>query len=163
MNKPWLIAGALLLSLSACGDDAAPANQAEEAPPTPVAGLYKVNAETTVVQPADKGKPRTTAKVGDKQTVDSCVAADGSFDPSLFAEKGDRCTARGTHLSGGIISLQYDCKRGSEGVTLNVAGEYGKDKFEVLVNSATGFRGDGDYTLTRHLVAKRVGNCPAKA
>ena len=34
-------------------------------------------------------------------------------------------------------------------------------RLKALVTVGTAFAGDGDYTLTRTLTAKRVGNCAA--
>lgn len=158
-----IAAGGLLLAIGGCDDGAAPANKAaDETPATPVAGEYEISSEVTALQSIDHSTPATKAKLGDKTTTKGCIAADGTPDMAMFVDPGDKCITTGSFASSGRISMQYQCSRPGKGnLYPNADGDYTKDGFEALVNVATQFSGPGDYQLTRHLKAKRIGNCPA--
>ena len=97
------------------------------------------------------------------QTIRACVAADGTPDPAMFVEAGDTCTDLNTYLRSGRMSVQYNCTRAGKGELYpNVDGNYTADGYKALVTSRRPFPGDGDYTLTRMLTAKRVGDCPRR-
>ena len=71
--------------LAACGGEKA-APVAEEAPATLAAGLYEVSSEVTQLASTDNSTPATKLKLGDKGTIQACVAADGKPAPELLAE-----------------------------------------------------------------------------
>ena len=146
--------------LGACGGEAP--KPPVEKPQTMVAGEYEVASEVTMLASADKTTPATRLKKGDKQTIRACVAPDGTPDQAMFVEAGDKCTATNSYSRSGRLSVQYTCTRAGKGdLNLNADGNYTADSFKVLVTGGSSFPGDGDYTLTRTLTAKRLGACPA--
>jgi len=152
---------ATLAMLAACGSEA-PKPAAVEKPKTMVAGEYEVVSEVTKLASADKSTPATTLKMGDKQVIRACVAADGTPDPAMFVEAGDACSVTNSYLRSGRLSVQYTCNRPGKGELYpNADGNFTADGYKALVTVASAFTGDGDYTLTRTLTAKRVGACPA--
>lgn len=152
---------ATLAMLAACGSEA-PKPVAVEKPKTMVAGEYEVTSEVTKLASADKSTPATTLKMGDKQVIRACVAADGTPDPAMFVEAGDACSVTNSYLRSGRLSVQYTCNRPGKGELYpNADGNFTADGYKALVTVASAFPGDGDYTLTRTLTAKRVGACPA--
>ena len=155
-----MMLGALV---AGCGSEAPKPAPAEKAKAL-TAGEYEVAGEVTKLQSADKSTPATTSKMGEKTTARACVAADGKIDPALFVEAGDTCTATNTYVRSGRLSVQYQCARPGKGnVYPAVDGNFTADGFEAVVTVGTTFAGDGDYTLTRMLKAKRVGDCAAGA
>ena len=158
-----LAAATAVLTLAGCGEEKAVTPAAAETPQTLAAGEYEVSSEVTKLASADKSTPATKIKRGDKTTVKGCVGDDGKPDMALFVEAGDKCTATSSYVRSGRVSIQYQCNRpGHGGLYPNVDGNITAGGFEALVNTSTAFSGDGDYTLSRHLTAKRVGNCPAE-
>ncbi len=156
-----LMGTATLAMLAACGNEA-PRPAAVEKPKTLVAGEYEVVSEVTMLASADKSTPATKLKMGDKQTIRACVAADGTPDPAMFAEAGDKCIVNNSYARSGRLSVQYTCNRAGKGdINLNADGNFTADGYEVLVTAGSSFPGDGDYNVTRKLTAKRLGACPA--
>ncbi len=154
-----LVAASALLA--GCGSEA-PKPVAVETPKTLVAGEYEVLSEVTKLASADKSTPATKLKMGDKETIRACVAADGIPDPAMFVEAGDACTATNSYVRSGRLSVQYSCNRPGKGdLFFNADGNFTADGYKALVTAASSFQGDGDYRLTRTLTAKRVGDCPA--
>ncbi len=155
------IIATLAWATAACGGEAP--KPAVEKPKTLVAGEYEVVSEVTMLASADKSTPATKLKMGDKQTIRACVAADGTPDPAMFVEAGDKCTVNNSYSRLGRLSVQYTCNRAGKGdVNLNADGNFTADGYEVLVTAGSSFPGDGDYNLTRKLTAKRLGACPAR-
>ncbi len=162
MIKFLTIAAASAL-LAACGSDA-PKPVKVETPKTMVAGEYEVLSEVTKLASADKSTPATKLKMGGKETIRACVAADGIPDPAMFVEAGDACTATNSYVRSGRLSLQYSCNRPGKGeLFFNADGNFTADGYKALVTAGSKFAGDGDYNLTRTLTARRVGDCPAGA
>ena len=156
-----LIATGLMATLAGCGGEA-PKPAAVEKPRTMVAGEYEVVSKVTMLASADKSTPATALKMGDTATIRACVAADGTPDPAMFVEEGDKCTANNSYVRSGRLSVQYSCTRAGKGeIYPNADGNYTADGYKAVVVVATAFPGDGDYKLTRTLTAKRVGDCPA--
>ena len=150
-----------LALLAGCGSEA-PKPAAVEKPKTMVAGEYEVVSEVTKLASADKSTPATKLKLGDKQTIRACVAADGTPDPAMFVEQGDICTATNSYGRSGRLSVQFTCKRAGKGELYpNADGNYTADGFKAIVSIGSSFPGDGDYTASRALTATRVGACPA--
>ncbi|MCY7397926.1 MAG: DUF3617 domain-containing protein [Sphingomonas bacterium] len=160
MIRFWMAAGTLAM-LAACGSETATPAKVEK-PKTMVAGGYEIVSEVTKLVSTDKSTPATPLKLGDKQTIRACVAADGTPDPKMFVEEGDICTANHSYGRSGRLSIQYTCNRAGKGELYpNADGNYTADGYKALVTVATAFAGDGDYALTRTLTAKRIGACPA--
>lgn len=146
--------------LSGCGSEAVKPAAAEK-PKSLVPGEYEVVSEVTKLASTDQKTPATKLKMGGVETIRACVAADGTADPAMFIEQGDRCTVLSSFARAGRLSVQYDCKRDGTGdLYPNVDGNYTADGYKALVTVGTAFPGDGDYTLTRTLTAKRIGACP---
>ncbi len=160
MNR-IMIGTATLTMLAACGGEA-PKPATAEKPKTLVAGEYEVVSEVTMLASADKSIPATKLKKGVKQTIRACVAADGTPDPKMFVEPGDQCKVNNSYARSGRLSVQYTCDRAGRGdVNLNADGNFTADGYKVIVTAGSSFPGDGDYTLTRMLNARRLGACPA--
>ena len=157
----FIVATATLMMLAGCGNKA-PEPVAVEKPKTMVAGEYEVSSEVTKLASTDKSTPATTLKLGDKDVIRACVAADGTPDPKMFVEDGDKCTVTNSYARSGRLSVQYSCSRAGKGeLYANADGNFTADGYNALVTAGSSFAGDGDYSLTRTLTAKRVGNCPA--
>lgn len=152
---------AALVALGGCGGEP-PAPPVEEKAKALSPGEYEIAGEVTVLRSTDKSTPATSAKMGDKATSRACVAADGTLDPKMFVEAGDKCSMQNDYMRGGRMSIQYSCSRKGRGnLYPSVDGNFTADSFEALVVSGSQFSGDGDYSMTRKLSAKRVGDCPA--
>jgi hypothetical protein len=151
----------LVLATAGCGSEA-PKPVAVEAPKTLVAGEYEVVSEVTKLASADKSTPATKLTQGAKETIRACVAADGTPDAAMFVEAGDTCTETNKYVRSGRLSVQYACNRAGKGdLYANADGNFTADGYKAMVTAGSSFPGDGDYTLTRMLTAKRVGDCPA--
>ena len=151
----------LALASAACANEA-PKKVEVEAPRKMVAGEYEVISEVTKLASTDKTTPATKVKLGDKQTIRACVAADGTPDPKMFVEAGDSCTMTNSYARSGRLSVQYSCNRPGKGELYpNADGNFTADGYKALVTVGSSFAGDGDYTLTRTLTARRIGECPA--
>ncbi len=147
--------------LAACEDE--PPTK-EEAAKTLGAGEYEISSEVTRLASSDQSVPATKFKQGDKSVARACVGADGKPDMAMFVEAGDKCSVLTSYLGSGRLSIQYQCDRPGKGVVYtNADGSITDTGYEALVNSNTTFAGTGDYQLTRHLTAKRVGACPPAA
>ena len=156
-----MIMAALAVATAGCGNGA-PKAAAVKKPKTLVAGEYEVASEVTKLASTDQSTPATSVKLGDKAVVRACVAADGTPDPAMFVEAGDSCTATNSYVRSGRLSVQYTCTRAGKGELYpNADGNYTSDGYKAVVTVGSSFAGDGDYTLTKTLTAKRVGACPA--
>ena len=95
----------------------------------------------------------------------ACVAADGTLDPAIFAEAGEKCTATNSYMRGGRMSLQLSCTRPDAPgqIMPGVDGKFTADHFEGTATTTTYLTGSGDYALTRTITAKRIGECPPEA
>ena len=157
----FVMATSALVMLAGCGNGTAKP-VAVEKPKTMVAGEYEVISEVTKLASTDKSTPATRLKMGDKETIRACVAANGTPDPKMFVEAGDNCTMTNSYARSGRLSVQYTCNRAGKGeLYANADGNFTADGYKAMVTAGSSFAGDGDYSLTRTLTAKRVGNCPA--
>ena len=153
--------------LAACSGDTAqePKEEARAASLQP--GEYEVTDKVDEVRSTDNTTPATAMKVAAageaSPTTRICVGADGALDPKIFAEAGDKCTPTGSYMRGGRLSFQLNCTRpGKGGLSQLVDGKFTADSFEASVTSSTYFSGPGDYSLSRTLTGRRVGDCPAQ-
>lgn len=160
--RKWTMT-ALLLASAGCGQEAAKP-VAVATPNSFPAGDYEIASEITRLASSDRSVPATKLKQGDRQVTRACVGADGTPDPAMFVEAGDRCSVDSKYDRSGRVSVQYSCQRAGKGpLYVNADGNYKADSFDVMVTAATKFSGDGDYDLARRLTGKRVGACAATA
>jgi len=159
-----LAAATAALLLAGC-DSAAEApktDAAAEAPKTLAPGEYSYISEVTKLASTDKTTPATKLKMGGKEEGKVCVGADGVPDIAPFVEKGDNCKLNDKYVRSGRISMQMQCSRPGKGnLYPNADGNITVEGFEVLASATSSFSGTGDYALTRHIVAKRTGDCAA--
>jgi hypothetical protein len=160
-------AGGLALALAACGGekkDEATATAAAAAPAKLAGGLYEVSAEVTQLASTDNSTPATKLKQGETQVIKACVSADGLPEPALLGEAGDKCEIKNSYIRHGRMSAQMSCTRdGQSGYVMPaMMGSYDAEGFEGEINTRTYFVAEGDYSLTRKVTAKRVGDCPAE-
>lgn len=158
-----LLLGAALAALAGC-DSAPPANTAKEAPPaTFPGGEYEITTKVESLKSADGTAPATALKEG-ATVVEKICSKDGATpDPALFTARGDKCTAQTEYAKNGRMNLSYTCSRpGHPGQVIDtIDGKYDAKGFEAAASTGTYFSGSGDYVMTRHLTAKRVGDCLA--
>lgn len=156
-----MVAGAVLLA-GCGGSDGGGEAKPTEAATKLGAGLYEVTADVASLASTDKTTPATKAKQGEKMVVKACVGADGTLDPGLLGEAGDSCTSPSSYVRNGRLSVQLVCARAGHGnIMVTTDGKFTADTFEGSAHSETQFAGSGDYKMTRKLIAKRVGDCPA--
>src|SRR6185369_7956672 len=136
----------LAMTLGACGEKAAPV---EETAQSLSGGLYQLDAEVSTLIATEKLPPATKLKLGDKQQVKACVAADGTPAPELFAEDGDKCTFNTKYIHDGRINAQLNCTRkGMDGkIEPTINGTFKADSFEGQISTGTYLYNDGDYQL----------------
>ena len=157
----WASAIGAAMALAACGEQAAPVEQAAAALQP---GLYEVTSEVTSLSSTDNTTPSTKAKQGDKSTIKACVGADGKPAPELFSEgEGDKCEIKNSYIRNGRLSAQMSCRReGMRGEIMPaMMGSFKADSFEGDITSLTYFIEEGDYRMSRKVSARRVGDCPA--
>lgn len=152
--------------VAACSEEPAPKPAEETKANALQPGEYEFTAVVDSVQSTDNTTPATNMKVAaageETEKVRMCVAKDGAIDPLIFAEAGDECTPSSTYMRGGRMSLQFNCNRPKRGqLTQLVDGNFTADSFEAKVITSSYFAGPGDYSMTRTLTGKRVGQCPA--
>ncbi len=148
--------------LAACSDDGANQPKEEARAEALKPGEYEITAKVDSLRSVDNSTPATTAKAGDAAKVTrTCVPADGTIDPSAFAEADEKCTASESYMRGGRMSLQLKCIRaGTRQLMQGVDGTFTADSFTGTVQTSTFFSGPGDYEMTRTITGKRVGDCP---
>ena len=163
--RKTIIGLAAAAGLASCSGDSAQEANTEGKAASLQPGEYQVTDKVDELRSTDNSTPATAVKAAAPgepvTTVRICVGADGAIDPKIFAEAGDQCASTGSYMRGGRLSFQYNCTRpGKGGVSQLVDGKFTADSFEASVTSSTYFGGSGDYSLTRTLAGKRVGECP---
>jgi len=160
--RTMLLAAAAVL-LGACSGDSTNEAVTEARAEALQPGEYEVTTKVESIRSSDQSTPASKSKPGGEAVVTrTCVPADGTPDPALFAEAGETCNAMDNYLRSGRMSLQYKCNRAGQGqLTQLVDGTFKQDSFEAKVMTTTYFAGAGDYELTRSMTGKRVGDCPA--
>ena len=155
------IAAAALLS--GCSEEAPQEQQksGQRAALTP--GEYEASWTVTEIRSTDKTEPATELAVGGTGTAKGCVAEGPVIDPALFAEGDDQCTPSSSYTKGGRISIQMECRRADETgqVMQSVNATSTADSFEGEVSTSTYLAGFGDYSMTRTVTGRRLGDCPA--
>lgn len=152
--------------LAACSGDPGKEAKKEAKAASLQPGEYQVTDTVDELRSTDNSTPATATKAAapgePPATLRTCVGADGALDPKIFAEAGDQCASTGSYMRGGRLSFQFNCTRaGKGGLSQLVDGKFTAESFEASVTSSTYFSGPGDYSLTRTLTGKRVGECPA--
>jgi hypothetical protein len=160
-----IIIAAAAARVASCGNSA---NEKAEAQPTAAAlepGEYAltwsaIDKAASGDKSASAAKAMTAADFPDR----ACIAADGTIDPAAFGNKSDQCHTVNSYLREGTVNVQVGCAREGKGEVSQVASGSFTDaeSFEAKVETSTSFKGEGDYTMTRQLSAKRVGQCAAK-
>lgn len=161
-----IILGLAAAVLASCSSDSAQEAKRQAKAESLQPGEYQVTDKVDELRSTDNSTPATPTRAAapgePPATVRTCVGADGAIDSKIFAEAGDQCASTGSYMRGGRLSFQYNCTRpGKGGVSQLVDGKFTADSFEASVTSSTYFGGSGDYSLTRTLTGKRVGDCPA--
>jgi len=161
-----IIAAAAAL-VAGCGNSG---NEKADAQPTATAaalqpGEYALTWSAIENGPAAKGgataaKALSSADFPDK----ACIAADGSIDPAAFGNKADQCHTVNSYVREGTVNVQVGCVREGKGEVSQIASGSFTDaeSFDAKIDTSTSFTGGGDYSMTRQLSAKRVGQCAAK-
>ena len=161
--RTWVLAAAAAVLASGCSQEAAaPVENEAETTGELAPGLYQATWTVSGIKSTDTSPPSNGVEQGATGTTQGCVAADGTIDPSLFAEGEDECTASSSYVRGGRISMQLECSRAGESgqVMQSVNGSGNGDGIEAEVSTTTYLAAVGDYQMTRTLTAKRVGECP---
>ena len=165
MERCFFAAAAAIL-IAGCSDDA---QQQEQQQPQQRAALtpgeYEASWSVTELRSTDKTEPATELTVGATGTTRACVAEGPAIDPALFAEGEDECTPSSSYTRGGRISIQMECRRADEPgqVMQSVNATSSAEAFEGEVSTSTYLSGFGDYSMTRTVTGRRVGECPAEA
>jgi hypothetical protein len=163
MRKMLIGAAIAALGIAGCGPEQPAQTQAQDQALAP--GLYAASWTVTQLRSTDGAEPKTDLTVGSTGSTQACVREGPIFDMALFADGDDECASTTTYVRGGRINIQMQCKRaGEEGpVMQTVSGTYTADGFETEVSSSTYFAGFGDYSMTRTIEGRRIGDCPAQA
>ncbi|WP_265569859.1 DUF3617 domain-containing protein [Sphingomicrobium nitratireducens] len=163
MNAYWLAAGCAALALSACGGGGDTAAPEEKAGPVDLLlpGEYEITTIVTQLDSSDGSTPATSATLDTSRTHTVCVGEDGLLPPETFGEDGDTCTIENPYFRRGKIRQQLACQREANAgqIQLQVDAEFTAEGVDGTVKSGTYFAGDGDYSMTRSLSGKRVGDC----
>ena len=155
--------GAAAIALGACGGG----GEQKQAKPAAAASLqpgeYEVTGTVADLKATDNTAPATQLKAGATLTpVRACVAADGKIDIKLLAEPGDECKEDTAFVRNGRLNVQLNCQRAGKGGVMQLAnGTFKENSFEAEILSSSYFTGTGDYSATRKVTGKRVGDCPA--
>jgi hypothetical protein len=150
--------------LAACSEEAPPQQQPQQRAAL-APGEYEASWTVTEVRSTDKTEPATELTVGATGTTRGCVVQGPVIDPALFAEREDECTSASSYARGGRISIQMECRRPDEPgqVMQSVNATSTAESLEGEVSTSTYFSGFGDYSMTRTITGRRVGDCPAEA
>ena len=164
MNRSILIAATAVL-LGACSEDAPQQQEGTQQRAALTPGEYEASWTVTEVGSTDKTEPATELTVGATGTARGCVAEGLVLDPALFAEGEDECTPTSSYVRDGRISIQMECRRPDEPgqVMQSVNATSTAESFEGEVSTSSYFSGFGDYSLTRTVTGRRIGECPAES
>lgn len=162
--RVMIIAAAAAL-VAGCGNSA---NETAEAQTTAAAlqpGEYALTWSAIDKGPAANASASATNAMTAADFPDrACIATDGTIDPGAFGNKADQCHTVNSYVREGTVNVQVGCAREGKGEISQIAsGSFtDADSFDAKVETSTSFKGDGDYSMTRQLSAKRVGQCAAK-
>lgn len=158
----WTVPTLAALLVAGCGGGTEEAAKDDAPPASLTPGEYEVSSEILALTSTDKTTPATALKQGETAVVKACVTKDGTPDPALFAEAGDKCEATSSYVSNGRISVQLKCLRdGHAGQVMpTFDGKYSLDGFTGDAQGLTYFNGEGDYRYSARVTARRIGDCP---
>lgn len=154
---------AAMAMAAGCSGEAPPADAPAETAKALTPGEYEVSGKIETLRSTDGATPATKAKLGDPPVLArACVAADGTMEPMMFGEAGDKCKAENAYARNGRLNLQLSCTReGAPGQVLQtINGSFTSESFVAEATTGTYFTGPGDYSMKRTLAGKRVGECP---
>ena len=160
-----ILAAATTILLAACSEEAPPQKQQPQQRAALAPGEYEASWTVTELRSTDKTDPATELTVGATGTARGCVAEGPVIDPALLTEGEDECTATSSYARGGRISIQMECRRAGEPgqVMQSVNATSTAETFEGEVSTSTYLSGFGDYSMTRTITGRRLGECPAEA
>lgn len=148
--------------VGACGNPGQEA-QAETRAAALQPGEYEL-AWSDIKREAAQSKAAAAASVDAATFADrTCIAAGGKIEPAAFAEEGDDCHAVQSYVRNGIVNVQLSCERKDGKLSSIVTGKFTAESLDANVETTSSFDGGGNYSLTRKLTAKRLGDCPATA
>lgn len=164
--RNMIIAAAAVL-VAGCGNSANEKAHAEATAAALQAGEYALTWTGIDKGPAANASPASASSETPAPSDfpdRACISADGSIDPAAFGNKSDQCHVITSYVREGTVNVQVGCAREGKGEVSQIAsGTFtAADSFSAKVETSTGFTGGGNYTMTRNLSAKRVGECPAR-
>ena len=154
------IAVAAAAALTACSE-AEPQPEASQQKAALTPGLYEASWTVTEIRSTDKTDPATKLEVGGTGSAKACVQQGPVMDAALFAEGNDKCTATNSYARGGRINIQMRCQREGEAgpIMQTISGTSTANSFEGDITTSTYLSGFGDYSMTRKVTGRRVGDC----
>lgn len=156
---------ALGLCLGACGEDPAPAPQAQEPPVAMKAGQWELTRKTTgyntpTVTPAQYQE--ALRQIG-RETLCIAIDADGAPDADALAgQEGEDCLYKDKMVRNGRLIATLSCKAGAGTSELVVEGNYGAESLTLGTTMTRTVGGKPDLRTTHDLTGRRVGECPAQ-
>ena len=164
MRGLTIVMAAAAAALTGCSE-AEPQPQATDKKAALSPGLYEASWTVTEIRSTDKTDPATDLAVGKTGSAKACVRQGPAIDLALFAEGSDKCTPTNTYARGGRLNIQMQCKREGEAgpVMQTMTGTSTADGFEGDISTSTYLTGFGDYSMTRKVTGKRVGDCTEDA
>ena len=163
MRLSNVLAAAAAVALAGCSEEA-PAPQASQAKAALEPGEYEASWTVTEIRSTDKTDPATKLTVGATGSSKACIGQGPAIDLALFAEDGDECKPSNSYARGGRLNIQMQCKRENEAgpVMQTMTGTSTAGGFQGEISTSTYLTGFGDYSMTRTITGKRVGDCPAE-
>lgn len=149
--------------VAGCGGGDSQQTQAAETAAALDSGEYALTWSELEIQPSDEKQAvdqQVTAAAFPERT---CIAAGGAIELSALAAKGDDCHAVNSYVRNGNVNVQLSCTREGKGKLSEVAsGKFTADAFDATIETSTSFDGAPNYTMTRKVNGKRVGECTAE-
>ena len=162
MRVTAIAAAAAAMILAGCG------SSGEETPVKEAAaslkpGEYQLawsDIEMKAIDPKEKALAPIDAAAA--FPAKACVSSRGGIDPPVFAETGDECKSVNSYTRNGLVNIQLTCTREGKGKLASmIDGKFAAESFDAKVQTSTSFSGEGNYTMSRSVSGKRIGDCPA--
>lgn len=163
MRALMIGAAAAAAALAGCSEEAPQPQQTQQkAALTP--GLYEASWTVSEIRSTDKTDPATKLTVGATGTAEACIQQGPAIDLELFADANDECKPTNSYARGGRLNIQMQCTREGEAgpVMQTMTGTSTADGFQGEISTSTYFTGFGDYSMTRAVTGRRLGDCPAE-